>query len=517
MPCISLARRILFAGLLPAFLGLPGGPAAANGWEHAAVPFRALIEALEFEDPAIRARAARSLGLRGQREAVAPLIALLAKPEAAPSVRSAAYTALGRLGDRRARPVLESCLDEESREELRGDCAAALGSLGDPAALPRLLAALDGDPAFLVRSRTVEALGHFPQYAAVAALIGLLAPEANRSLRRRAIAALAVSRPAAATQPLLRLLAESRSAEERFAVVDTLARLAPKEAVAPLQALLAATQDPLRRTRVVIALGAIRDGSAAPSLVESLGDPVPAVRFFAIKGLQDIGDTAAAPAILDLYRDISAGLAARPPGELLADAAATVVDLSLQHAALQALAELDAPLALPAFLEAALPLDLPRTSAAGLAVAEAVYQRRRAALRGLGYTASRPAAELLGGPAGLGDGDFRLRAVALRSLAVLGYDDAAAAILPALEDTAAEVRWSAAAALGRLGDGRAVQPLIRRLADGTAEVRKQAALGLGYLGAREARPGLMRLRHDERDAGVREAAGFALKLLDQAD
>ena len=45
-------------------------PAATNGWEHGAVPFETLIEALSFESPAIREQAAHSLGFRGQAEAV---------------------------------------------------------------------------------------------------------------------------------------------------------------------------------------------------------------------------------------------------------------------------------------------------------------------------------------------------------------------------------------------------------------------------------------------------------------
>ena len=146
------------------------GPAGANGWEHAAIPFDALVEALGFERPEVRSSAARSLGFRGQPSAVAPLLAALAAPEENPHVRGALYSALGRLGDNRALPALFSCLTEETRPELRADCATALGRLGDGAALGRLLDALKGESKILVRMALVDALGHFGEPEAVAAL-----------------------------------------------------------------------------------------------------------------------------------------------------------------------------------------------------------------------------------------------------------------------------------------------------------------------------------------------------------
>ncbi|MCB2101402.1 MAG: HEAT repeat domain-containing protein, partial [Rhodobacterales bacterium] len=119
---------------------LAAAPAMANGWEHGAIPFTALTDALKTGDDATRARAARSLGFRGQREAVPPLLAALARGDDSPQARSAYYLALGRLGDPRALPALAACLDGgEARRELRADCAGALGLVGDPAGLSALL------------------------------------------------------------------------------------------------------------------------------------------------------------------------------------------------------------------------------------------------------------------------------------------------------------------------------------------------------------------------------------------
>lgn len=48
--------------------------ASANGWEHGAIPFDALVKALNDGDTITRLQAAHSLGARGQSEAVRFLI-----------------------------------------------------------------------------------------------------------------------------------------------------------------------------------------------------------------------------------------------------------------------------------------------------------------------------------------------------------------------------------------------------------------------------------------------------------
>ena len=72
-------------------------------------------------------------------------------------------------------------------------------------------------------------------------------------------------------------------------------------------------------------------------------------------------------------------------------------------------------------------------------------------------------------------------------------------------------------ALGRLAHTGAVGPLIELLADEFIEVRRQAALALGYIGEAEANLPLLRLAINEPVASVREAALYAMDLLDAAD
>jgi HEAT repeat protein len=491
---------------------LPPG-ARANGWEHGAIPFDALLRALAFEQPETRRRAAESLGHRGQREAVPPLLARLALPEPDPYVRASIVLALGRLGDSRASAALLRCLEVESREELRGDCTVALGMLGDAAAVPRLLRALREEPSFLVKSRVVDALGSFAEPSAVAALATLLAADGHPQLRLRAIRALGRTGANAAGPPLLAALARGRTDAERVVLVEALTGLRLREAVAPLTALLETTGHAGLRARIAIALGAIRDGDALPTLVRLLGDRVPAVRFFAVESLRALGRPVAAAPLAALSLDISRALRKRSVPELLADVDRVLGDLSLQEVAVRALTELNAPGSADALLAAAESRTISPDSTEALRLADGLFEVRRAALVGLGYTRSRQASTLLVGPHGLGDADFRLRASAVRSLGVLGFPDAARSIRVALDDPVAEVRWTAAGVLGRLGQPGSAEPLRRRLGDREAEVRRQAALSLGYLGDRRSAGALDALaRKDESDV-VREAAAYAMKLI----
>lgn len=512
-------RRILaalFAGVLAATaLVARPAPAGANGWEHGAVPFEALLRALGFEQPETRRRAAESLGFRGQREAVEPLLGRLAAPEESAHVRSAIYVALGRLGDRRASPALVRCLEAEAREEVRADCALALGMLADPATVPRLLGALDGDASFLVRSRALDALGSFRTPQAVAALARLARGERGAQLRLRALRALGRTGAPGAAAPLLAALAGAQSGDERATIVEALAALRPAAAREPLTALLETTDDPALRARITIALGAIREGEAAPTLLRLLADPSAVVRYHAVEGLRVLARPETAAAVARLSLDLSRRLAARSVAALLEDLPAVLDDLVLQEAAVRALGALDPPRALDALLAAAAPRPIAPDSAEALRLAEGVFEVRRTALVALGSTGAPRAAAFLVGPGGLGDPDPRLRAAAVRSLGVLGFADAAGHVARGLGDAAAEVRWTAAAVLGRLGQRLAVEPLLRRLDDPHAEVRRQAALSLGYLGDPRARPALARLAHADERAAVREAAAYALRLLER--
>lgn len=485
----------------------------ANGWEHGAIPFEALLQALNHESPEMRGRAAESLGFRGQPEAVEPLLKVLERPEGSHEARRSIYMALGRLEDTRALPALGRCLDQEEREELRASCVVALGEIGDPRSLPALLTAFHADESPLVQSRVVEALGSFPQPASIALLSDLVSEGGDGALRLRAIRALGATGARAASRPLLAALDEAGGEAELSAIAEALGRLRDPAAVEPLTDRLARSESARLRTHIVMALAATGDASAYGTLVDMLSDEVPAVRYFAVVGLKDLGRKEAARPLAKLYFKSARRFESDVLPDSDRDPLAAVADISLQVEALRALIELDAEAGLPALLDAAKPRQTRRDSQAALKVAEGIYELRRIAIFGLGYTRSDEAARLLAGAAGIGDPDARLRAAAVRSLGVLGFAGVAEQIVPLLEDPAPEVRWTAAMVLGRLADRRAVSALLARLTDANGEVRKQAALALGYLGDAAAQEPVERLARGDESEKVRTAASYAASLL----
>ena len=320
-----------------------------------------------------------------------------------------------------------------------------------------------------------------------------------------------------AVAPLLARLGEARATAERAAIVEALARLRDPSALGALLEELDRVRDEALRIRITIALGAIRAPSAYDALVRMLRDPLPAVRFHAVRGLRELGKPAAAGDLSRLYHELAESLAGRDFESLAADAPAVITALGLQIEILRALAGLDARRGTDAFIDGASSPAVPLDSQTALRIAEGFYERRRMALHGLGYSASRRAVGVLEGADGLGHPDPRLRAVAVRSLAVLDAPGAAARLVPVLHDPVPEVRWTAAMALGRLRHPGAVDALIERLDDEFGEVRRQAALALGYIGEPRSSLPLAQLAIDEPVASVREAALYAMDLLDSAD
>ena len=514
-----IRRAVLRAAVLAVLLALPPrGGAAANGWEHAGIPYDALISALTYDDPAVRGRAAHSLGHRGQKEAAPHLLAALARPEPDHGVRSRLYLALGQLKAPSAARVLLDCLDRESREELRADCAWALGGLRGDRARDRLIAVLGGDEHVLVKRRAVEALGRHGDGAAVAALaavaFGRGAARGTRNvLRRQAIAALGATRHADAAAPLLALLDRASSEREALPIVRALAGIGAATARGPLTDLLGRARDPRLRSAVAVALASTGGRDAAATMTGLLADPSPMVQVAAIRALETGGRADHAPAVAAYARGLAAKLYARDSRQRSGDATRVVAEASLLDAALGTLVALDATRGQDVLLTASRRRDAARATTADIVVANALYRVRRTAIFGLGYTESDVAAAFLTGPDGLGDPDSRLRAAAVRSVAVLGRTDAAAAIVPVLNDSRTEVRMAAARALGRLGDRRAVAPLIAGLGDRHAQVRRLAAESLGYLADPAAAAALrQRVARDDSPI-VRKAARFALTLL----
>lgn len=500
------ARSLLTALALALAFALPGGPVVANGWEHWGIPLDVLLKSLEGEDPGYRLRAARSLGVRRERSAVPRLLDMLASREEPAWVRAEAIRALGEIGDPRAVDGLVTVLRENIREELRGPAATALGRLGGPSARDALLGALGSEPTLLVRADIVTALGAFADPAVVDALAGLLADPSARGLHGRAIRSLGNTGSRRATPALLAALAAPGSDRTRALVVEALGRIADPAARTSLESLFNTTGDPGLKVRITVALGAIQDGSAVPKLIALLDNEIAAVQFFAVEALGAAGADAAAEPLRALYRRSAAAGGAPDAAADRPEIVRHLAQLSLQVAVVRALTAIDPRGSLAVFLEAARPRAVTRASAVGLRLNEGLYELRRAAIVGLGYSGRDEAVDTLVGDGFLTQRDFRLRAASLRALGVLRRAHTAIAVRPLLRDPVAEVRWVAAKVLGRLGDAQAGGDLVAALQDAHPEVRRQAILSLGYLQVAAACPALAGLVREDRADDVREAA-----------
>lgn len=545
--CRTRICSLLFVlALLPVLAGSPPR-AHANGWEHAAIPFSALLDALADASSAMRYRAALSLGYRGEQRATPALLEALARPERSPTVRSAIYDALGSLGDRRALEVLESCLLHEQRDTPRAACVQALGRIAAPSSLPKLLALAQRDQSELVQIRIIDALGQFDDPYAVAVLMAAIRAaddNGNANLRAHALAALGKTGAPDAGEFLLNRLRQyypvpgndghghadegdddnghghghehdhefdrHDHAREARIIIAGLGRMRLAAAELLLQRIARDATDRETRLAAIIALGKIDADTGPDLLVSLLNDADPAVRLLAMRTLGASGDTLAADPLITLVQEEMVRLEAMDTSALLADAPAALISLSLQLAGLRALIDLDPVAAGEVLAAASRPRYIKPHSAAALKLSEGFYEVRRLALHGLGYSKSAAAGALLRSRQGIGARDPRIRMVSLRALGMLEGAGALPEAVLMMDDSSAEVRRMAAILLGRLQDMRAAAPLIDALGDNHALVRQEAALGLGYLAAGEAEMALSRLAETDPDGLVRDAARYAL-------
>ncbi len=133
---------------------------AALRGEAAAVPD--LVAFLEFPNGFLQGSVADALGRIGDVRAVEPLLRLLTSVD--DYARSCAVPALVGFEDERVVPALCRALRDDPSWSVREAAASALGRIGDESALPSLIAAMqdeDGD----VREKVGRALMHFGQRA----------------------------------------------------------------------------------------------------------------------------------------------------------------------------------------------------------------------------------------------------------------------------------------------------------------------------------------------------------------
>lgn len=421
----------------------------------------ALGRVLGDPDATVRAAAARALGRSGQAAAVAPLLGRLDDNEA--EVREAVTLALARLGDPSAVVPLVGKI-QDSRPNVRRSVAIALGALGDARASSALALALrDNDE--LVRMAALSALGRIHADDAVVTIVSLLDEERRPEVREAALAALAQIPSEASVDALIRALSTD-DPRERSPVRSALVR-AGAAAVPKLVSCLSGQPPPTLADGCALALGEISGTSAASERSERRA-----------RGDGGLAGNGAAQAIAAaLGRGV-----VRPEAGLRALGAAR--DSAGLETALEYLSA-DDPWVRKAAIEATDAL-LDPSQPDGRAV-EPVVSALRAAkerkdergqlIRLLGKTGSPRVAKLLSALA-LDTSDVGFRIQAVEALGLVGRTGDDTALLAAISDEHAPVRFAAALAFRRVGAAQSATPLLDRLEQSADQDRAALAMAL---------------------------------------
>ncbi|MDH3762727.1 MAG: HEAT repeat domain-containing protein [Gammaproteobacteria bacterium] len=482
----------------------------SNGWEHTSIDFEVLVKALNDANPGVRRRAAESMGFRAQSGATAALLARLDKNEPVERVRQQIYGALGRLGDTSAVPAIRSCLGNESSAALRSQCAAALGNIDSKAAQRLALRGVEDDN-LQVRLNAIASLGSFSGEETVEALIELVNND-NDSIKNAAMLSLGRTRAGAAGGVLVDALEASTHRSRSILILQALTLLADPDTAEAIRLLYRQSDDESVKQYALVAMASTRARDSESYFLEALSSGDHASRVLGLAALRNLGSAGGVAIIARHALSDSGELFSRDSEQLLDEPASTIASLSLLNEYLKTIIRLDPVKGERLYLQATTPVTIPRSSSAALKIAEGFYTARWQSIYGLGYANTATAAERVA--LAMKDPDMRIRAVATRSMGVLGNREYLDLIEERLRDEAAEVRWTAARVLGRMKAMDSSDALMQSLDDDNTQVRLESVIALGYLNARLAKAELARLAASDPDLKVREAADYAASLIE---
>ena len=399
-------------------------------------------------DPIVRQRAVLAVGRLQDSTSIAALTTRVA--DVSPAVRMEAVFALGQIGHRSARPILEPLLAPRMPLALRALAVEALGKLLDPAATPKITALL-GDPAAAVRGEAAIALWRLADSTAIDSLLGHHA-DPDRQVRWRVHYALE------------KIVAPGR--------------------VVPAVALHINDPEWLVRAYAARTLGRQKSARATPYLLQMLGDGTSAVVVNALRALQLVADSTCAACLPDIaqtlghadpYVRVTAATA-------LADRFAWVAaDSALQGAVTDSLAgrlaDPDAATrgAAARALIARIGVDAV-TAVEPLLDDRSVYTRS-AVLQALATLPAGRAAPLLT-PRTAASRPLFERMTAAEALGTLHAREALPLLRAGLADTAVLYVASVAAALGELGDSASIPALTRAYAGRAGDADTDARIAI---------------------------------------
>jgi HEAT repeat protein len=484
-----------------------------NGFAYHGIPTEVLLAGLRHPQPENRAEAARILGMRHEKIAVEPLIALLQDEQERDIVKHAVLDALSHIKDQQAlQPILKALQHDESAE-IRASAARALGQFSGLRAMNGLIDALQTDRKIIVQIEVIRALGHVRHERVETVLIDLLTSNPNAMLQTATVDTLGQLQSQRATMPLITLLRQTPSSMMRREVTKALGRVRDPKAVPSLMAIIEQSDnDPILQGMAITALGQIGDRRAVQPLVQILDADNPVLSLHTIEALGLLGDRDASPSLttrLQAQLKTAALLPIQPIHKTFTD------HLRLLHeqtALVHALGKLQDPRSVDGLYEALTGREFPRDSAEGLRLRASLYQRRRTTMVVLSKLKPDRIVDLF--VSLLQDPDETICAEAARLLGDLHDVRAGAPLIAALADTAVEVRLEAAGALGKLQASQAVSPLIVRLQDPSVLVRERTVQALAELRDKRAIAPLMALRAINTDARVEQALAVALAKMD---
>jgi HEAT repeat protein len=221
---------------------------------------------LHDKDPDVRSNAARTIALRGGREAAPTLIELTRDPDH--RVCSSAAIALGILGVKEAVPNVLLLL-KDPREYVKGEAVLALGLLRVEQTVPDITALLSDGNLYWYCLRALSELG------------------------------------ATQATPQIIPLLQDKAAIVRVEAARTLAQLGSTQAANDLAKLLR-DEDPAVRCMAALSLGQLRAKATASGVALLFEDEYPVVRAFAAQAIGRMGDSAALPRLRKLLKENNA-------------------------------------------------------------------------------------------------------------------------------------------------------------------------------------------------------------------
>ena len=457
------------------------------------------------DDPALRKRAAKALGMLGQPAAVEPLCQILLTDDK-DDVRQASAEALGELGLSDAAESLCQALMTDKENDVREAAAVSLGKLGGQTAINALAAAFrSGNAALNQITDSLHKLDWQPESMADKVLF-LLAKGSSQKLndeeRIRQLKALGDD----AIPHLLKALEHPVSGiNERS--LSCLGRLKCKTAVEPICNILATGSITQRRV-AASALGEIGDTASLESLLQALlTDTDLWVRVAAAEALGKIGDAKATNGLVQALTDSSE---------------------KVRAAAFKALGVLNWQPATTkekvwSWISGGKPDDVLGFGREAAPIVLELLERDDTSIQ---QKAMKLAGELKLAEAiepiskfMIGDGYSGYRAEAARALGQIGRAEARAALSRALlNDKEKDVRAAAAEALGKLNEPECVPLLLNTLDDEDAGVRKAVVQSLGVYGGDDVVQALGNRFKQEIDADIKQMIFDTLsKLKAQTD